>query len=1004
MYPRTAVEILLRILGRDGAQKSAHTMLADALDPHRRIGRALDIYLDAIGVAAENVLGPESLDRLDTAAETLRPNLTDSPAYPVLRQHLATIALSGRDPIAALHAAASARELDTADDAAAVLDWRLDPSGTHSTGNGPLPWAFGIPRGLRAELDSTQLVARARIVADLAYQIRTDVQSWTPASAPHWARPLIGSDPHLISDLAVWRSSLHIDDRDLRPTGPPRYTVGEREHQDLLDARVTQALGDLHLPANKWAPLITRLEARVLTDPWWPTMADKIEVANRSGIDIETRLTHAAAARPLPDDMPAAALWSRLELEPSAADTTGTHHNLRPDWAPELHALFGDDIGDRVINDPAWPRLVAAIDRATGTDWTPRELLTTAHELILGAQPDSTTNLRPDQLASALAWRCDALLREPTHLEQPDIDTSMEFTMHPPDDRPDPPHAEASPHATAAQSAPWPPTRPPDNAPVNEPRLHTGVQMIAALFQSGDLRAARRAFVDLTDPLTDEESDIIERVATTLYRYAFPNALARLRWAADRFPQHRELIRAFTPDTDPHVYQVATDRSATTSGRVHRAEAAHDHPDRVDVTARRAPLSDAEVAAEHSRVAYLNNRSDVDDDPHHLPLPEGVPHHYYRGKVIEEPVTDEPIEPDYDRFAVRATRALPCVACGIDRAVIDTTPRLPRRSDDGLCSECRDNDEPAIPDHHAAEHIRARCDHIAATQPPASVRAMLRRDWRAARTLSERLAISAWIDTHPQDTTPHSQATAPDDPPLQNPLIVLTDEQLQQQIDDIHLRIELVDNEAILYGPAPDPRGSDADYDDEVRRHHAAQQAIRNARSAEQKLSDAVQAVQATATELDTARSDLEATPAYRRGTRREVQARIDALLTEQKNRTDTRESARTTAHKAQRDAALYAGTADGWDRLLATPDPEHTYQRPVQQDAAADVDTRARIADFRQQIDELRTEQQRRGMLNDVQLAAELQLRHQSILDGDSSLELIEDPIAWEPDIDLGL
>lgn len=72
-YPRTAVEVLLRIFGRDGAQKSAHTMLRDALDPHRRIGRALDIYLDSIGVAAEIALGPDGLDHLDTAADALLP-------------------------------------------------------------------------------------------------------------------------------------------------------------------------------------------------------------------------------------------------------------------------------------------------------------------------------------------------------------------------------------------------------------------------------------------------------------------------------------------------------------------------------------------------------------------------------------------------------------------------------------------------------------------------------------------------------------------------------------------------------------------------------------------------------------------------------------------------------------------------------------------------------------------------------------------------------------------
>ncbi|WP_433521559.1 MobF family relaxase [Nocardia pseudovaccinii] len=447
VFPRTAVELLLRIFGRDGAQKSAHTMLRDALDPHQRIGHALDIYLDAIGVAAENALGPDGLERLDTAAEALHPSLTDSPAYPVLRQHLAMIALSGRDPITALRTAANARELDTADDVAAVLDWRLDPSGAHSTTDAPLPWASGIPRGLRTELDSTQLAARARIVTDLATQIRDDVQAWTPASAPHWARPFINSDPHLLADLAVWRASLYIDDRDPRPTGPARYTVGEREHQELLDARIIDALGDLHLPANKWAPLITRLEPRILTDPWWPILADKIDVANRSGIDIEARLTHAAAQRALPDDMPAAALWSRLELELIAAEDTGTD-NLTPDWTTELHQIIGADTANRVINDPAWPRLVAAIDRAAGTDWTPHELLTTAYELILAAQPDPTANLRPDQYASALAWRIDALLHESTY-------HSPEPAMHPAEHHPEPePHNHSHSDSTAQPTPP----------------------------------------------------------------------------------------------------------------------------------------------------------------------------------------------------------------------------------------------------------------------------------------------------------------------------------------------------------------------------------------------------------------------------------------------------------------------------------------------------------------------------------------------------------------------
>lgn len=43
-------------------------------------------------------------------------------------------------PLTAFRDAANAREVDTADDPAAVLGWRLEARGRHSTGTGPLPW------------------------------------------------------------------------------------------------------------------------------------------------------------------------------------------------------------------------------------------------------------------------------------------------------------------------------------------------------------------------------------------------------------------------------------------------------------------------------------------------------------------------------------------------------------------------------------------------------------------------------------------------------------------------------------------------------------------------------------------------------------------------------------------------------------------------------------------------------------------------------------------------
>jgi hypothetical protein len=64
--------------------------------------------------------------------------------------HLARIDLIGVDPIAALAEAAASRELGTAEDLAAVLDYRLDPKGTGSIGTGPLPWLPALPAAVRA--------------------------------------------------------------------------------------------------------------------------------------------------------------------------------------------------------------------------------------------------------------------------------------------------------------------------------------------------------------------------------------------------------------------------------------------------------------------------------------------------------------------------------------------------------------------------------------------------------------------------------------------------------------------------------------------------------------------------------------------------------------------------------------------------------------------------------------------------------------------------------------
>ncbi|MEV5650520.1 AAA family ATPase [Nocardia sp. NPDC052254] len=324
VLPHTSTEVIQHILARDATHTSAHADLRGTLNPHKRLGRAVDTYHDALGLTIENVLGEEVLDRLDHAAEQLLPGLTHAPAYPVLRQHLAALAITGHDPVRALQRAANERELDTARDPAAVLDWRLDATRAHSTSAGALPWTRAIPLELRNDEATQQLHARARIITTLTHQIHTDTQAWTPATAPTWAHSLL-QNRYLTAQLAVWRAAHHIPDTDLRPTGPRRYPTTERHYQHRLDTQVTDALGDLHTATHTWSALAKRIDTRLTTDPWWPVLARHLDTAADAGHDIQALLTTAATQRPLPDDMPAAALWYRLDLTREADAEPSPH-------------------------------------------------------------------------------------------------------------------------------------------------------------------------------------------------------------------------------------------------------------------------------------------------------------------------------------------------------------------------------------------------------------------------------------------------------------------------------------------------------------------------------------------------------------------------------------------------------------------------------------------------------------------------------------------------------
>ncbi|MFF0547254.1 MobF family relaxase [Nocardia thailandica] len=358
--PPTALDLLTRVLAREGVQVSAATADAQARDPRRRLAAAVDSYLDALGVAAETCYGADQLTALDTAAETLLPGLTAAAAYPVLRQHLVTLALDGQDPVQVLHAAISARELDTAADPAAVLDWRIDPTGQHSllnpgtntpptplTARPPLGWLPRVPDQLREAPEfGPHLTARVTQIRELADQVRGLARTWLeaePDRVPLWAQPLL-DHPHTMAAVAIWRAGHDIPDTDRRYTGPTVLPHLERDIQHDLDEDIARKIGSADTDVRRWAALADQLDVHGLTaDPVWPLLAADLSRAEDHGNPLADAALAAAAERPLPEDQPAAALRWRLaeqleQIPPAEPDPDrGLAWLIEHDWLRRMN-------------------------------------------------------------------------------------------------------------------------------------------------------------------------------------------------------------------------------------------------------------------------------------------------------------------------------------------------------------------------------------------------------------------------------------------------------------------------------------------------------------------------------------------------------------------------------------------------------------------------------------------------------------------------------------------
>jgi conjugative relaxase-like TrwC/TraI family protein len=322
--PPTAVEILARVLERDDTATSATAERRALRDPGELLRKNAAEYLDALGVAAESVIGPINLASMEHTVESMSPGLTDCPAWPALKSKLMSIGLDDANPYAALQRALHAQPLDSAADAAAVLSWRLQYEDSRSPG--PLPGLPPVPAQLAQDSEwGRYLDRRVKLLTRDADLCRAAAAMWTAETAPAWATRFVEHDRDLTGELAVWRAVNAVPDTDARPTGPPRADLAGWRSQHELDRRTERRVFGSSACHNFSAQaLADGIDPRLAGDPHWSALARQLENAHHQGVDISALARHAASGRPLPDEQPAAALHWRL-VDAIAATRTKQH-------------------------------------------------------------------------------------------------------------------------------------------------------------------------------------------------------------------------------------------------------------------------------------------------------------------------------------------------------------------------------------------------------------------------------------------------------------------------------------------------------------------------------------------------------------------------------------------------------------------------------------------------------------------------------------------------------
>jgi DNA primase catalytic core len=409
-HPKTATDILHDILARDEAPLSATTIRRHADDPATLLGPATARYVDALHAGAELLVGVDTVTAIEDAAADLVPGIVDEPAWPVLRAHLVVVQATGRDAVRELTSAVTERELDGVDDRAAILDWRLDPTGLRGQRTGPLPWVPSVPASLVADpVWGPYLQLRSERVQGLAAEVRAAANR-AGTELPVWARQGTRHPaPAVLADVAVWRAANSVEPTDRRPSGGRQIAKAAAIYQRRLD----KSLNAGRSPAlAEWGPLLDTLG--VGRDQFTSLLAERLAAVSRAGINAGQLLRQTVTEGPLPVDHASAALWWRIsrQLSPTVAtQATSRDHTLSAGWVGTLIDVLGSERAAQVQASSWWPALVTQIDHGLQAGWVARDLLNAtvpASSADAGASSDADVDL-----AQAMLWRGALLLAGP---------------------------------------------------------------------------------------------------------------------------------------------------------------------------------------------------------------------------------------------------------------------------------------------------------------------------------------------------------------------------------------------------------------------------------------------------------------------------------------------------------------------------------------------------------------------------------------------------------------